>query len=275
MEAFDARRALLDVAADTPRRAWPTAALLYGLRRDLLTAPWFTQDRSTRQHALKEAVAVLSERGIDADALIRYGFGDLLRRAIVAGVAAFAGARYEVLANGGEVPEDIDLPAVWAAMIGPAQDRVSASPFGSQDTSPARPGARINDQFCIDDDAPFELSVTDLSEIEIPRAALERVPFLLRRLTGAAADAYFTSWLASAPLDHLLAWDGVASYPVRATAPEDVVDQYRWLVDRLTVTTSVGGERPRCIWSGSGRTGKRIRPAGLRTWTPASSRRIS
>jgi hypothetical protein len=121
-------------------------------------------------------------------------------------------------------------------MISPSQQGAGVR-AGDGAVDSARPGARIDDQLCLDDDPPLELLVAELDELpKLDLAVAERIQFVLRRLSGDSAEAYFRQWISAAPLKHLLAWDGEPSYTMLAAPPEEVGDQYRWMVDRLTVT---------------------------------------
>jgi len=227
---FDAAR--LAHEQDGPRRAWPLAALLYQFRKELLTPPWLCDQPERRLEALGDIAAVLTDRGLDVAAIVRWGLGDRLVRAVLAGLAA---RELVIVLFGHTADEAHDR---WMKHVLP-QMLERRPPPGHQE-SPATPDGRPTlPTLCFDHDH-LERSALETQQAvaQVPaRARTELVRVVGRGTAGVMRNAdRVTSWVTSAALYDLFAYRPTDHSSRRPAPSTDVSDQYRWLVERLTIT---------------------------------------
>ena len=194
-KAFDACEVRMSEDKDGPCPEWRTVSLIYAARALLAHEPGtetaLSNDRGENFLAI---VAELTRRGIDANALVRYGFIPEVVGSLVAMVTAS-----RILPPSSDVftSTGIDV-AAWAALL---------------------------EMQC----GPVE--ITGSFERDFANVAKENLFQCIPKLV---------TWAISAPLEDLatLKPPSDLALPTGATNPpdEDLVTQYRWIIDRFSTT---------------------------------------
>lgn len=239
---FDAGQLVLELqGSGEPIASWPTAALLSLLRKHLLEPPWLADDPAGRLSLLCEVKVALERTGLDASAVVRLGLLDRFVRAFIAGVAV------------GSLPKSVDRPRS-AARLGVPLDGKEAflrqwAACGDGKTPFLKAAGDRGKRVVVevdDDDSVFfaerssEVAGAKIVDDDARTANLmgRIVDETMRELLTPEAIEHLFEWIGAAPLDDVFAWRNVEVRPSAfwSTASPELVNVYRWLIDRLTVT---------------------------------------
>jgi len=232
-QAYDARQRFL-TQVDLPVPEWSTDAVVYALRKELLSPPWLDADPDHRLRSIEEKLAELDRRGFDSSAIVRYGFGDRLIRALTLGLAIYEVFRLQQIASGkNELPP---LPPLWTHLIDPERPAEVASVTWPISSEVLRSRRQRLDTFTCDLDDDIAPVWEPRPRILGDRATGPTLDFVMRRLHNAASQAFISQWLAGATLRELITWSGRPAYPSCLEVPVEIVERYVWVVERMTST---------------------------------------
>lgn len=223
---FDARRDLLALRGNrSPIVDWPVHVAMMALRERLMTPPWLDEDVDGRVQEMADLIDNLESAGIDSATFIRYGLGDRLERAIITGVLVACAVRASakgILGDTDIVEQTADLESFadeWAHCY------QNLKHFEVTRSVPIDPGMRH--PFPPDPDEPPPEDATEVEPLPVRT---------VQRLLDDAAVAHVRAWVQQADLRSLLAWAPQATAVPVDPLDKSLIDTYRWLAERMTVT---------------------------------------
>lgn len=211
-EPFDARRSML-LDRSSPPEAWRPCSLVTALRAALGTEPDAIAIRgASRDRALRSVIAELTSRGLDADSLVRFGMGPEIVMAVLETVK----------------PDWLTLDRDEQPL---AQLSAGAGHRGAGGESTADPQAIAWRSLVADGEQELVLGL-DIT----PQTTVPQIHAFVSKLVKIVLP-----WIFNAPLDNIVALtpptpEEAAAYDRAPMPPENVLNEYRWAVERFSST---------------------------------------